>query len=156
MFRVSKLTDYGTVLMTALAVDPQALHSAQDLAERSRLGPATVAKLLKQLAQSGLVVSQRGAHGGYRLARRPDSITVADIVCALEGPLAVTECATHGSRCGIEAFCTTRTNWRLINTAVRKALESVTLADMAAPLTLRLIGPAALATQGPASRPTPV
>lgn len=134
MFKLGKLTDYGTVLMTALASGDEAVQTAQDLACRTRLTAPTVSKLLKQLTHAGLVSSIRGAHGGYRLARGAADITVADIVAALEGPLSVTECSTHGSGCAIESHCATRANWRLINIAIREALESVSLAQMAAPL----------------------
>lgn len=137
MFKLGKLTDYGTVVMTALAVRPEALRNAHDLAEETHVAAPTVSKLLKQLAKSGLVESIRGAHGGYRLARTPDRITVADVVCALEGPIALTQCAVHEGGCSIESHCGVRGNWRLINTAIRQALESVSLAQMAEPMRRR-------------------
>lgn len=133
MFKLGKLTDYGTVLMTALAVDPARLQTSQELAGSTRLAAPTVAKLLRLLGKAGLVESLRGAHGGYRLARTPDRITVADIVAALEGPIALTECAVHRG-CGIESHCGVRSNWRVINDAIRSALEAVTLAQMTLPL----------------------
>lgn len=132
MLRLSKLTDYATVLMTAAAQAPQRVHTGLELAERTRLPPPTVAKLLKTLTRAGLLESLRGAHGGYRLARSPDRISVADIISALEGPIAVTDCATHAGGCTIEHNCAARSNWRLINTAIHQALEAVTLAQMAA------------------------
>lgn len=134
MFKLGKLTDYGTVLMTALATAPDTLQTTQGLATSTHLSPATVAKLLKTLVRSGLVESLRGAHGGYRLARRAERITVADIVCALEGPIALTECSMHRG-CGIDSHCGVRANWRVINHAIRSALEAVTLAQMTTPLT---------------------
>lgn len=134
MFKLGKLTDYGTVVMTALAADPERLRNAQELAAQTRVAAPTVAKLLKQLCKSGLVESVRGAHGGYRLARKPSAITVADVVSAIEGPIALTQCAVHGGGCSIEAFCGVRGNWRLIGVAIRRALEAVTLEQMAAPL----------------------
>lgn len=137
MFKLGKLTDYGTVVMTALAVHPEALRNAHELAEETRLAAPTVAKLLKQLAKGGLVESIRGAHGGYRLARPPLQITVADVVSALEGPIALIQCAVHEGGCSIESHCGVRGNWRLINTAIRQALESVTLAQMAEPMRRR-------------------
>ena len=109
------------------------MHSGLELAERSRLPAPTVAKLLKSLARGGLLQSLRGAHGGYRLARAPEHISVADIIAALEGPIGVTECATHPGGCTLESGCSTRANWRLINVAIRQALEAVSLAQMAAP-----------------------
>jgi len=134
MFKLGKLTDYGTVVMTALAARPDALRNAHELAAETHVAAPTVSKLLKQLAKYGLVESIRGAHGGYRLARRPEQITVADVVSALEGPIALTQCAVHDGGCSIESHCGVRGNWRLINTAIRQALESVTLAQMAEPL----------------------
>lgn len=134
MLKLAKLTDYAAVLMTVIAAEPGRVHSAQDLSERSHLAPATTAKLLKQLARAGLVESIRGAHGGYRLARAPERITVADVIDAVEGPIALTRCAIHSGGCSIEPSCGTRANWRLINTAIRQALEAVTLAQMAQPM----------------------
>jgi FeS assembly SUF system regulator len=134
MFKLGKLTDYGTVVMTALAAEPQRLRNAQDLAVQTRVAAPTVAKLLKQLCKSGLVESVRGAHGGYRLAREASAITVADVVTAIEGPISLTQCAVHSGGCSIEAFCGVRGNWRLIGGAIRQALEAVTLEQMAAPL----------------------
>jgi FeS assembly SUF system regulator len=134
MLKLSKLADYATVIMTALAADPARARNALELAEGTHVSAPTAAKLLKQLTRGGLVESIRGAHGGYRLARAPEKITVADVIGALEGPIAVTECSAHGSDCSIQSSCATRANWRLINRAIRGALEAVTLAQMAAPL----------------------
>ena len=133
MFKRGTLPEAGPVLMTARAVDPARLQTSQELAGSTRLAAPTVAKLLRLLGKAGLVESLRGAHGGYRLARTPDRITVADIVAALEGPIALTECAVHRG-CGIESHCGVRSNWRVINDAIRSALEAVTLAQMTLPL----------------------
>ena len=130
MLRVSKLTDYATVVMTELAQLDGTVSSAVALAERARLETPTVAKVLKQLAQAGLVSSQRGAAGGYRLARPPAAITVADIVAAIEGPFGMTECSVHAGACGHERHCGVRGNWRRISEAVEAALRAVSLADM--------------------------
>ncbi|WP_147653966.1 SUF system Fe-S cluster assembly regulator [Vulcaniibacterium gelatinicum] len=133
MLRVTKLTDYATVVLTALASDPEAVLSASELAERAGLEPPTVAKVLKPLAQAGLVEGFRGANGGYRLARPADEIGLLDIVTAMEGPLGMTECSVHAGQCGIEASCGVRANWRRINDVVVDALREVTLAQMLAP-----------------------
>ena len=135
MLKIAKLTDYGTLLMTTLALEPSSVLNAQELATRSHVAAPTVAKLLKLLVKGGLVESTRGAHGGYRLARDATTITVADVVTALEGPIAITACARHGGGCTIEGSCTSRSNWRLIDDAVRDALSAVTLAQMAQPRT---------------------
>lgn len=134
MLKLSKLADYATLLMTEMAARPDRVHTAHELAERTHVSAPTVAKLLKQLARGGLLESLRGAHGGYRLARAPSRISVAEVIRALEGPIAVTQCSTHGGGCTLESDCAARANWRLINTAIRQALEAVTLAQMATPL----------------------
>lgn len=133
MLRVSKLTDYATVVMTCLVDAGDGVLSAQVLAERSRLEAPTVSKLLKQLAQADLVASTRGINGGYRLARAPQEITVADIVTAMEGPIGMTECSTQAGACDHESHCGVRVNWQRINQAIADALGSVTLADMIKP-----------------------
>lgn len=132
MLRVSKLTDYATVVMTCLAAG-DGMMSAQALAERARLELPTVSKLLKQLAQAGLVASTRGINGGYRLVRAPERITIADIVTAMEGPIGMTECSAHAGLCGHEPHCGVRVNWQRINQAIAGALANVTLADMLHP-----------------------
>lgn len=133
MLRISKLTDYATVVMTCLAEAVDEVLSAQQLAERARLETPTVSKLLKQLAHAGLVTSFRGVHGGYRLAREAHAITVAEIVVAIEGPIGMTECSVHTGQCGHESHCGVRVNWQRISLAVTSALESVTLAEMLKP-----------------------
>ena len=133
MLRVTKLTDYATVVLTVLAAEADAVLSASELAERAGLEPPTVSKLLKPLAQAGLVEGFRGANGGYRLARRAADIGLIEIVEAMEGPLGMTECSIHAGQCGIEAHCGVRANWRQINDVVVDALRAVTLAQLLAP-----------------------
>lgn len=133
MFRISKLTDYATVVMTLLAEQPDGVRSAAELAARARLEPPTVAKLLKSLAQAGLVAATRGARGGYRLARPADEISLADIVAAMEGPIGVTECSLHAGSCDHESHCGVRGNWRRISEIVENALRGVSLAEMLTP-----------------------
>jgi FeS assembly SUF system regulator len=133
MLRVSKLTDYATVVMTLLAERPQDVHAALALAERAHLELPTVSKLLKQLGRDGLVESFRGVNGGYRLSRAPQDISVADIVVAMEGPIGMTECGAHTGLCNHESHCGVRGNWRRISDAIETALRSVTLADMLRP-----------------------
>ena len=133
MFRLSKLADYATVLMASLSQDEGAVLSAQVLAERTRLEAPTVSKLLKQLAQADLVVSTRGASGGYRLSRPAADISIGDIIAAIEGPLGMTECSIHSGLCGRENYCSVSSNLRKISAAVESALRAVTLVDMAAP-----------------------
>lgn len=132
MLRVTKLTDYATVVMTVLARDPETVASAAGLAERAGLEAPTVAKLLKPLAQAGLVEAFRGANGGYRLARDAAAISLVEIVEAMEGPLGMTECSLHAGACGIEDSCNVRANWRYINDVVADALRGISLAQMLA------------------------
>ena len=145
MLRVSKLTDYATAVMTCLASAGDGVTSAQALSERARLELPTVSKLLKQLAQAGLVASTRGINGGYRLARPPERITIADIVTAMEGPIGMTECSAHAGLCDHEPHCGVRVNWQRINQAIAQALAGVTLADMVKPLPKRAAIPLRLA-----------
>ena len=136
MIRMTKLTDYGIVLLTHIARHPERLtRNAPELATAARLPLPTVSKILKILARERLLIPHRGAKGGFSLARRPEDITIADVINALEGPIALTECSAHGpERCGIETSCPVSSNWRRINRAVREALSGITLAEMAAPL----------------------
>jgi FeS assembly SUF system regulator len=138
VIRLAKLTDYGIVLMTIIARGNSArVHTARDLAEQSHLPLPTVSKLLKQLLQSGLLVSHRGIKGGYSLSKEPAEISVAEIISAIEGPIALTECSTDVTGlCDLERSCPTRRNQRLISEVVRGALEKVTLLDLVQPLQL--------------------
>lgn len=134
MLRVTRLTDYATVVLTALAARPGAVCSATELAELAGLETPTVAKVLKPLAQAGLVEGFRGANGGYRLARDAADIGLLEIVTAIEGPPGMTECSVHGGgNCGIQDHCGVRANWRRINDVVVDALRDVTLAHMLHP-----------------------
>jgi len=133
MLRISKLTDYGTMILVHLAVHSGPLCSASDVATGTRLALPTVQKLLKLLARSDLVRSVRGAEGGYVLARASTSITAAEILDVLEGPLSITECSTTDSRCELEDGCPTGGAWQKINRGIRSALDEITLAELAHP-----------------------
>lgn len=130
MLRVTKLTDYATVVLATLAGAPGHVLSSAELAERARLEPPTVAKVLKPLAHAGLVESFRGANGGYRLARPADEIPLIAIVEAMEGPLNMTECSGEHSSCEHEAHCGVQGPWRRINDVVADALSGISLAQM--------------------------
>ena len=138
MIRLGKLTDYGLVLMTHMAQNSdRSLHTARALAVESRLPLPTVSRLLKELLQSGLLVSHRGIKGGYSLARKPREISVAEIIAALEGAIALTECSTDISGlCDLEPCCPIKNNQRIISQAVRGALENLMLSDLSQPLQL--------------------
>ena len=104
-------------------------------------------KILKSLARVGLLVSHRGVKGGYSLARAPETITVAQIIGALEGPIAITECTEADSDCQVELSCPVRSNWHKINEAVLQALEGITLAEMTQPFRPALVRLESLLTQ---------
>lgn len=129
MLRIGKLTDYGTLILTRL-VGGECV-SAAELAEQTRLGPATAAKLLKALARTGIVNSIRGANGGYTLARPATQISAAQIIDALEGPVAITECATGAGSCELETVCGVGNAWQHINVAIHRALDDISLAELA-------------------------
>ncbi len=134
MIKLSRMADYGVILMTQLARENGAVTTAADLSASCALPLPTVSKLLKELAQDGLLESRRGTKGGYALARAADSISMADIIGAVEGPIALTDCIeADGAICEIEALCPTRTNWRRINDVLTRALDGVSLAEMVLP-----------------------
>lgn len=130
MIRLNKLTDYGVVVLSLMARQ-RGVATAPQLARQSGVPLPTVAKILTHLARDGIVTSQRGVAGGYHLARSAEQISMAEIVVALEGPIALTSCVdgTVGG-CEVEQLCPMRGNWDRVNQAVRSALEQVTLADM--------------------------
>jgi FeS assembly SUF system regulator len=134
MLRISKMTDYAIMVMVELHAARGEVLSAQALAERSHLELPTVSKVLKLLVKVGLVDSYRGANGGYRLERKAEDISVAEIIAAIEGPIAMTECSVQEGLCAQEAICSLRGNWQRISIAVANAMEGVTLAEMAQPV----------------------
>jgi FeS assembly SUF system regulator len=140
MLRITKMTDYAVVLATHLAA-AEGPHAARDLAIQTQIPEPTVSKVLKKLARAGVVMSQRGAKGGYALARSPQQVGVNEVIEAIEGPIAVTECSdeTTDSLCEYETNCGVRANWQRINVAVHKALSEITLADMVFPGAAELV-----------------
>lgn len=131
MLRISKLTDYATVVLGSLAVAPQTQRTAAELAAATQVAAPTVSKLLKQLQRAQLVSSARGLKGGYRLARPASEITAAQILDALEGPLALTACASVHHQCDLEATCRVGSAWQRVSVAIRRSLEEVTLEELA-------------------------
>ena len=134
MLRVSKIIDYGTLVLTHMASDPERVFSATDLATALGLGQPVVSKVLKTLTQREILKSTRGARGGYALGRAAEDISIADIIDALdEQPFGLTECTATPGTCSVEADCNIRSNWHRINAIVRKTLEQVSIADMVTP-----------------------
>ncbi len=129
MIRMSRLTDYGIVLLAHMAkVD--GVHTAHDLSAASRVPLPTVSKILKELSKAGLVLSHRGRRGGYSLARAPADISVDEIITAIEGPIGLTECTDEPGACGLEAVCPARSHWGPISRAIEGALSGVRLSSM--------------------------
>jgi FeS assembly SUF system regulator len=129
MLRMSKLTDYATVLLAHMAYDSR-IASASELADATQIAAPTVSKLLKTLARAGLVDSVRGPQGGYALARQPERISAADIIDALEGPVAITACSAGAGQCELESVCHVGSAWKRINRSIRNALSEVSLMDL--------------------------
>jgi len=134
MIRLSRLTDYGILLMTMVARDSeQRPKAARDLADEANLPLPTVSKILKILLGHELLLSHRGVKGGYNLARAPQEISVAQIIEAMEGPIGLTECSSEDGNCDLLSFCPMRSNWAVISDAMREALQKVKLADLVTP-----------------------
>ncbi|MCD6047262.1 MAG: system Fe-S cluster assembly regulator [Gammaproteobacteria bacterium] len=130
MLRISKLADYATMIMAYCAHAPEQSYTAKKIAEATKIQLPTVSKLLKLLAKGHLLLSQRGVQGGYQIAKPPREISMADIIAAVDGPIALTEC-NHGiSDCGLIQNCATKHSWQLINIAIQDALSKVSLAQM--------------------------
>jgi len=128
--RISKLTDYGVVIMAFMAGEPLRLFQAKEIAEHTAIAQPTVSKLLKKLTKSKLLHSVRGTHGGYILAAEPKEISIAMLVNALEGPIAITECSLGHDYCATAPSCSIKVPWLRINQAITNALQSVKLNDL--------------------------
>ncbi|MDP3981323.1 MAG: SUF system Fe-S cluster assembly regulator [Chlamydiota bacterium] len=135
MIRLKKVTDYGIVILTLFARDPnRQWHNAADIAKEVNLPLPIVSKILKQLAHGALLNSQRGAKGGYHLAQKPEEISVTEMIRVLDGQFAITQCNDNSSiECMIVTQCPVRTNWGIINSVVIEALNKISLADLAKP-----------------------
>jgi FeS assembly SUF system regulator len=146
MLRLSRLTDYAVVVLIRLAEGERGsaargeepVQTSPGIAAATGVPEPTVAKVLKALACAGLVTSQRGAHGGYRLARPLQAISVVDVIAAVDGPIALTACVDGGGAgCDVASLCAVRGRWDVVNEAIRTALDRISLAEMrAAPLPL--------------------
>ncbi len=135
MIRLSRLADYGVVMMSHIATCADDMHTAHAVAVSTRIPEPTASKILKALSRADLLDSHRGASGGYTLARDPMHIRITEIITAMDGPIALTSCLdAEGTDCSLVPTCPTRTNWQKINDAIRSALDDVSLADMMGPM----------------------
>ena len=131
MIRITRETDYGIVLLSHLASGPNdRIQTARDLSSWSGLPLPMVSKILKALARAGILLSHRGAKGGYSLARRPEEGSVGDVIRALEGPVGITECASTPGSCDQEGICPIRCRWQEISGAVREFLERIPISQL--------------------------
>jgi FeS assembly SUF system regulator len=133
MLQINKLTDYATIILSFLALNPEKRVSANAVAEKTSITSPTVSKILKLLAKYEFVTSFRGTNGGYQLARSSKLMTLADVIMAIEGNTAITECCTTHS-CTLNSLCAVKDNWQLINKKIIAALASITIHDMIRPL----------------------
>lgn len=136
MLRISKLADYAMLIMGYMAKSEDSVLSANWLAEELHLTLPTTSKVLKMLSEADLVASIRGAEGGYHLARSATTITIADVVMAIEGKVSMTECCAMEGLCNIEAMCAMKANWLKINAMIYSLLSKFTIIDMSKPLSL--------------------
>jgi FeS assembly SUF system regulator len=131
VLKLGRMIDYGVVILSQMAHHRDDLVTAPELAEATGLPAPTVSKILKSLAHSDLVTSHRGVHGGYTLSRSPEAISVAAILEALEGPVALTACVEGSDdHCNVARLCPIRGGWEKVNHAIRQALDAVSLADL--------------------------
>jgi len=137
MLKISKLADYAVIILGSLVFDQPRMVSASWVANATHLELPTVSKILKLLAKAGLVLSLRGSGGGYRLVRSAKEVTVAEVVSAIEGRLAVTECCAISNACMLDSLCTIKENWRVINKVIFSVLEGLTLYDVIHPLDIK-------------------
>jgi FeS assembly SUF system regulator len=135
MLRLSRLTDYAVVALVRLGRTSEletAVETTPGIAAAIGIPEPTVAKVLKALTNSGLVISQRGAHGGYRLAKPLSEIPIADVIVAIDGPIALAACVDGALGCESQSLCPVAGRWDPVNHAIREALTAITLADMKA------------------------
>lgn len=131
MFKLNRMTDYAVVMLSRMAQDEGRSYTAIALAQEVGVPAPTVQKLLKILTRATVVKSTRGAAGGYVLVRPGHEITLAEVITALDGPIALTACVDGGEKdCSVEAICPMSGGWNKVNRAIRHALMGVTLADM--------------------------
>lgn len=130
MMRITKLADYGVLILSAMAKEPEKQQTALEIATALDVSLPVASKLLKQLTQGGLLLSSRGAQGGYRLAKAPKLISVAEILAIIEGQLALTDCNEAKGLCDKESTCQAKKHWFKLQRLVKHTLSSLSLADL--------------------------
>jgi FeS assembly SUF system regulator len=134
MLKISKLADYAVIILSLLARDTTRVANAAVVAEEAHLALPTVSKILKMLGEAKLVISFRGQRGGYQLGKNAEHITLADVIVVMEGQQAMTECCSQHNACVLDALCSVKENWQVINQKIFSVLAELTISDMMRPL----------------------
>tara|TARA_B000000557_G_C20591818_1_gene365901 strand:- start:130 stop:531 length:402 start_codon:yes stop_codon:yes gene_type:complete len=129
MLRITRLTDYGFILLAKMCEDESSLLNAKDMSEELDIPLPTVSKVLKLLVQGDLLESQQGSQGGYHLSKPAKEISAAEIIEVLEGPVSMTACCVTD---GCDRNCAVSNSWQKVNAVIVNELKSVSLADMVA------------------------
>lgn len=130
MIKIGKLADYALLITDHLALSDGSLCTTEKLSKATHLPMATVRKLLKKLVDAKLVNSYRGSNGGYSLSLLPKNISIADVIVAVEGPIAITECAISDGACSLSKECHLKGNWGVLNKFFVDTLTNISIADM--------------------------
>ena len=130
MIRISKLSDYAMVIMAYMSKDLEHFAQTSDIALNTHIAKPTTAKILKKLAKQGLLESHRGTSGGYKLTKDPKSISVADIIEIIEGPMAIMDCTLGQDHCSMYKNCAISAPWVQINRVIIKSLDTIKLSDL--------------------------
>ena len=134
MLRLNRMTDYAILVLGVLHGRPDVLLSSAQIAQHAQLTQATAAKIIKALGSAGLVTTIRGTKGGCQLALPASAISIADVIEAIEGPIALTACVEGAEEpCSVQQGCFMSGSWNQINGAIRSALDGVSLSDLFSP-----------------------
>lgn len=134
MLRLNRMTDYAILVLGVLHGRPDLLLSSAQIAQHAQLTQATAAKIIKALGSAGLVTTIRGTKGGCQLALPASAISIADVIEAIEGPIALTACVEGAEEpCSVQQGCFMSGSWNHINGAIRSALDGVSLSDLFSP-----------------------
>ncbi len=133
MIKISRLADYALVVLSYLIEAPRCCYSAAVLAERTTLSVPTVSKVLKLLNEAKLVTSVRGVNGGYRLVKEPEQMNLVEVISAVDGVPALTECCLPKNQCVHDSHCQMRSQWQLINRVIIQVLSQFSMADLKKP-----------------------
>lgn len=131
MLKLTKKADYGLIALRHLALSSRSgPASAKELAALYRIPVPILSKVLQLLAKQGLINSEQGTNGGYRLARDPRSITALEVIRGIDGPIILTSCFTSHGECDQSENCTVREPLRKVHEGILKLLESISVADL--------------------------